>query len=317
MILVYLPTGRHRSEPVPESQEASEIIMSASDRTSSSSSDSAGFDPGEAGPGRDGRFEALIEERIQQVIARGEERLRREYIAHEAEIQRARERVERELGRAQAKLDRAQAKLEAQDQRVRDGRSRIIAAARELFLERGYLATSMQEIAEAAELRKASIYHHFADKEALFTAVVLEEFESSWSRLLEETKQDRPLAETLLIIAEAQLQINGTDVGRLFMDFQKFVPETRQEEMHAKLQQMIDANAALFQRAIDRGELIPIDPRVAALFFFHMGAAWTFHGMEDPSILPPDPAAGARTLVRVFLHGLASGPRPATGYTPM
>ena len=286
--------------------------MSASERSSTSSSGSGGFNPGEGGPRREARFEELIEERIQQVIARGEERLRREYIAHEAEIQRARERVERELERAQAKLDRAQAKLEAQDQRVRDGRARIIAAARELFLDRGYLATSMQEIAEAADLRKASIYHHFADKEALFAAIVLEEFDASWGRLSAIIARDQPLAGTLRAIAEQQFEINGTEVGRLLFDFRKFVPETRHEEVHAKLQQMIDANAALFQRAIDRSEIMPIDPRLAALFFFHMGAAWTFHGMEDPSILPPDPASGAKTLVDVFLHGLAARITPAT-----
>jgi AcrR family transcriptional regulator len=286
--------------------------MSDSERSSTSSSGSGGLNPGEGGSRREARFEELIEERIQQVIARGEERLRREYIAHEAEIQRARERVERELERAQAKLDRAQAKLEAQDQRVRDGRARIIAAARELFLDRGYLATSMQEIAEAADLRKASIYHHFADKEALFAAIVLEEFDASWGRLSAIIARDQPLAETLRAIAEQQFEINGTEVGRLLFDFRKFVPETRHEEVHAKLQQMIDANAALFQRAIDRGEIIPIDPRLAALFFFHMGAAWTFHGMEDPSILPPDPASGAKTLVDVFLHGLAARITPAT-----
>lgn len=264
------------------------------------------------GPRRDPRFEELIEERIQRVIARGEERLRRELLAHEAEIERARERVERELERAQAKLERAQAKIDAHEQGICDGRARVISAARTLFLEKGYLATSMQEIADAAGLRKASIYHHFADKEALFSAIVLEEFDTSWSRLAAIIDQDRPLAETLLAVAEEQLQMNGTDVGRLFFDFRKFVPETRHEEVHAKLQQMIDANAALFQRAIDRGEIMPIDPRLAAVFFFHMGAAWTFHGMEDSTILPPDAASGAKILVDVFLHGLAARMTPAS-----
>ena len=76
------------------------------------------------------------------------------------------------------------------------------------------------------------------------------------------------------------------------------------------LQRWVDEFAILFDRAIERGEIAPIDPRVAALFFFHMGAAWTFHGMEDPSLLPPDPETGARTLISVLLHGLAGGSRP-------
>ena len=65
------------------------------------------------------------------------------------------------------------------------GRERILEHARALFLERGYVDVSMREIAEAANLRKASIYHHFADKEALFTAIVMEEVVSSRARLAE------------------------------------------------------------------------------------------------------------------------------------
>ncbi len=39
----------------------------------------------------------------------------------------------------------------------------------------------MREIAEAAGLRKATIYHHFADKEELFTAIVMAEVVASRS----------------------------------------------------------------------------------------------------------------------------------------
>lgn len=251
----------------------------------------------EPGPFRDPRLDAL-DERLERALARGEDRLRREIAIYETELQRARERVEQQLARAQSKIDE-------HDRRVRDGRQRVVAAARILFLEKGYLAVSMQQIAEAAGLRKASIYHHFRDKEALFAEIVLEEFDANWGRLLAIIDEDKPLAETLFTIAENQLQASTTDVGRLFMDFQKFVPESQHEAIHAKLQETIDASARLFRRAIERGEIEAIDPRVAALFFFHMTAAWTFHGMEDPTVLPPDAQTGAKTLVKVLLHGLA------------
>ena len=266
--------------------------------------DPTGSSPGDGpGPYRDPRLEAL-DERVQRALARGEERLRREMAAYESELQRARDRVERQLARAASKI-------EEHDRRIRDGRHRVIVAARALFLEKGYLAVSMQQIADAAGLRKASIYHHFRDKEALFADIVLQEFEANWGRLLAIIDEERPLAEALFTIAEEQLKSSTTDVGRLFMDFQKFVPESQHEAIHAKLKEMVDASARLFQRAIERGEIEAIDPRVAALFFFHMTAAWTFHGMEDPSILPPDPQTGARTVVNVLLHGLGARFTPA------
>ena len=46
-------------------------------------------------------------------------------------------------------------------------------AATALFLEKGYQATSMDDIAAAAQVSKQTIYTHFANKEALFADLVL------------------------------------------------------------------------------------------------------------------------------------------------
>jgi AcrR family transcriptional regulator len=50
--------------------------------------------------------------------------------------------------------------------------ARILAAARKVFLERGFEGTSIDEIAEVARSGKPTIYVRFRDKRALFTAVV-------------------------------------------------------------------------------------------------------------------------------------------------
>lgn len=47
----------------------------------------------------------------------------------------------------------------------------ILTAGRLLFGERGFAATTIDDIAEQARVAKGAVYHHFATKEAVFEAV--------------------------------------------------------------------------------------------------------------------------------------------------
>lgn len=50
-------------------------------------------------------------------------------------------------------------------------RGRLLEVARELFAERGYAAVGTEEIVARAAVTRGALYHHFADKRALFRAV--------------------------------------------------------------------------------------------------------------------------------------------------
>ena len=52
-----------------------------------------------------------------------------------------------------------------------DQREMILAHAARLFAQRGYPATSMNQVAEACGLSKATIYHYFRDKYALLVSI--------------------------------------------------------------------------------------------------------------------------------------------------
>jgi AcrR family transcriptional regulator len=48
----------------------------------------------------------------------------------------------------------------------------ILDAAEALFAERGYVGTTMRTVAKAVGLRDPSLYNHFANKDALYAAVI-------------------------------------------------------------------------------------------------------------------------------------------------
>lgn len=65
------------------------------------------------------------------------------------------------------------------DRRAREKQAvedKILAAARDLFAERGYEGVTMRAIAEAIEYSPPVIYSHFRDKEALLTRLCFEDF---------------------------------------------------------------------------------------------------------------------------------------------
>ena len=61
-------------------------------------------------------------------------------------------------------------------------RTRIIRAARGVFLRYGYRKTALEDVARAATVGKATLYHYFDGKDDLFGAVVNEMYEEYLTR---------------------------------------------------------------------------------------------------------------------------------------
>jgi len=78
--------------------------------------------------------------------------------------------------------------------RRQESRKRLLAAARKLFIERGYHATRPQDITKAAGLGHGTFYLHFADKRECFLAFVDEAREEIDAAIMRRTEVAKDLA---------------------------------------------------------------------------------------------------------------------------
>ncbi len=62
-------------------------------------------------------------------------------------------------------------------------RASILAAAETLFAERGFAETRLEDVAAAVGIRRASIVYYFADKPALYDAVLADVFGGLLARI--------------------------------------------------------------------------------------------------------------------------------------
>jgi AcrR family transcriptional regulator len=84
-------------------------------------------------------------------------------------------------------------------------RAELIAAARSLFIEKGYTDTATPDIVAAAGVTRGALYHHFADKKALFAAVAEAEARTVAEEIDRAAPDDTPTREALIRGGEAYL----------------------------------------------------------------------------------------------------------------
>jgi AcrR family transcriptional regulator len=102
---------------------------------------------------------------------------------------------------------RAQSKLKT--------RRRVLDAARELFMERGYEAATIRDIASEAGLSTAAVFASFVDKTDLFNAVMAEDFQRQVEHLREAAKPDATVEDAVLSVFEAGYRFHGAQLPLL------------------------------------------------------------------------------------------------------
>ena len=114
------------------------------------------------------------------------------------------------------------------EQRKAETRQKLINAARELFLEKGYEATTLEGIAAKAGLHSQTLYRHFSSKVELAAAGEAEQLTHFRSAISEKPADLSTIQFWKQYVVQAASQVIGDDKG-----------ETYREVLHEELQSPI------------------------------------------------------------------------------
>lgn len=154
--------------------------------------------------------------------------------------------------------------------RIKRGRKfdQVVEGAREVFMRAGFEGGSVDDIARAAGVSKATLYSYFPDKKLLFMEVATTECRRQAETALSEIDMSRPPAEVLQSAAQRMMAFFLSDFGRGV--FRIVVAETDRfpligrefwENGPGRVRQIL---IGYFRQAIARGELRIDDLNLAA-----------------------------------------------------
>jgi len=144
----------------------------------------------------------------------------------------------------------------------------ILTAARQCFLENGYFATRMDEIADQSGLSKGGIYFHFDSKRDIFRSLVEREYETAMELVAGVLDSDADIESMITDFGHHFTQrFATTDAARFMAIIAEMALRDREiRQMLLELQEnYIDRLAVVLENGIDRGELKEVDPESAAL----------------------------------------------------
>lgn len=184
----------------------------------------------------------------------------------------------------------------------------ILDLAVRVFLQRGYDGASLDDIARAAGITKASIYYHVRGKEELLARGTGRAFDALFAALKERESNSGPAVQRLRHIVRRTVEIMVAmlpEVALLLRVRGNTRAERRIVERRREFDRLIGSYVARAQRAGDLRR--DVDPRLATRLLFGMLNSiteWYRRGGEL------DADAVATAVFKVAFEGLAARPGP-------
>jgi TetR/AcrR family transcriptional repressor of mexJK operon len=190
----------------------------------------------------------------------------------------------------------------------------ILAAAKQSFLARGFGAVSMDAIARAACVSKATVYAHFASKEDLFGAVIGRECERRFAGFTAHELDPGDLAASLFVLGRRFLELilspDALALHRIILGEVARFPLLGEVFWRAGPERNLMQIEAFMRRAAAVGALELDDPRLAAEQFVGLvrGEIQLQHLLQletaaDPTAIGAAVTAAVATFLRAFRPG--------------
>jgi TetR/AcrR family transcriptional regulator, cholesterol catabolism regulator len=130
-------------------------------------------------------------------------------------------------------------------------REDILEAAAQVFRQKGFHGASMQDIAEAVNLQKASLYHHVSSKQEILLALLNRALELLFERISIISNQNIPAYEKLRQMIHAYLQIlaENADISAVLL----FEHRSLERKQHARHVPNRDKFEALWRGVLIEG----------------------------------------------------------------
>ncbi len=198
--------------------------------------------------------------------------------------------------------------MSRRDPVVRDTKQRILDAAVEVFGERGYRGASVDGVALAAGVTKGAVYYYFTDKDDLARDLqhVL------WDQLVQEAlavyDPERPAVDNLLGCFEAFLATIQSMAGARTFVREAWFTAALDSAGRADHEDALGLVQGLLQAAMERGELVRLDPEALTRVLVGALMEATLHALGSGGIKPTMDAIGhlVRSLAGVLAPSVSS-----------
>ncbi|GAB4481071.1 MAG: TetR/AcrR family transcriptional regulator [Anaerolineales bacterium] len=182
-------------------------------------------------------------------------------------------------------------------------RDEILEAAAQIFRQKGYHAASMQEIADAVKLQKASLYHHVNSKQDILLALLDRALDMLIEGMERVLALDLPPEEKLrqAMLVYLQIMLEERDLSSvLLLEYRSLEPEYRQRHILRRDQYESLWRSLLIEGA-EQGVFVVSDVALVARFLLGV-MNWTVTWYREDGRLTP--AQIAQECANLFVLGL-------------
>jgi TetR/AcrR family transcriptional regulator len=140
---------------------------------------------------------------------------------------------------------------------------KILEAAKNIFLKRGYFGTRMQDIADEAKINKALLHYYFRNKDKLFEKIFVEAFGKIYYTAMSTLSMDIPFIEKIGLFIDKYIDIicENQYLPAFIIHEMSHNPEHLEEVFSNHFAEIPTAFIGQINEEIKASRIKPIDPR--------------------------------------------------------